>query len=88
MCSVPSLVMYVFWWAVFCAGGQTLADAMAFNYKIRELCIVDNKVGFDVMTLLAARLRGTAGETGHCVRATELDIPSIHLEKRVRAAKP
>jgi len=68
-------------------GGQTLAEAMAHNYRIRELCLVDNKVGFEVMTLLAARLRGTVGETTHCVRATELEIPAIHWEKRVRDAK-
>ena len=68
-------------------GGQALADAMKFNDKIRELCLVDNKVGFEVMTLLAARLRGTAGETLHCVRALELHIPGIHEEKRGREAK-
>lgn len=69
------------------AGGQALADAMRHNDHIRELCIVDNKVGFDVMTLLAARLRGTARDTLHCVRATELEIPIIHLEKRERDAR-
>lgn len=60
---------------------------MRSNYRIRELCLVDNKVGFDVMTLLAARLRGTAGEIMHCVRSTELEVPGIHLEKTRRAGK-
>lgn len=68
-------------------GGQTLADAMAHNFRIRELCLVDNKVGYEVMTLLAARMRGTVGETCHCMRATELEVPAIHWEKRVREAK-
>lgn len=57
---------------------------MRYNYRIRELCLVDNKVGFDVMTLLAARLRGTAGEILHCVRSKELEIPGIHTEKKRR----
>lgn len=60
---------------------------MRFNDKIRELCIVDNKVGFDVMTLLAARLRGTARETAHCMRAQELEIPAIHIEKKEREVR-
>lgn len=60
---------------------------MRYNYRIRELCIVDNKVGFDVMTLLAARLRGTAGEILHCVRGAELETPGIHVEKTRREGK-
>ena len=60
---------------------------MRHNDKIRELCIVDNKVGFDVMTLLAARLRGTSKETAHCVRAFELEVPAIHSEKKEREVR-
>jgi hypothetical protein len=55
---------------------------MRYNDKIQELCIVDNKVGFDVMTLLAGRLRGSASQIAHCVRAGELEVPAIHLEKK------
>lgn len=60
---------------------------MRFNYRIRELCVVDNKVGFDVMTLLAARLRGTASEIMHCVRSAELEVPGIHADKKRREGK-
>jgi hypothetical protein len=69
------------------SGGAALADAMKHNRFIRELCIVDNKVGSETMTMLAGRLRGTASQTAHCMRSQELEVPGIHAEKIKREAK-
>ena len=68
-------------------GGQALVDALRYNSTLHELCLVDNKVGFDVMSLLAARLHATASEIVHCVRALQLEVPVIHLEKEERIKK-
>jgi hypothetical protein len=78
------LVKFVFF---YYSGGAALADAMKHNRFIRELCIVDNKVGSETMTMLAGRLRGTASETAHCMRSQELEVPGIHAEKIKREAK-
>ena len=39
-------------------GGEALLEAMHYNFNIKVLCVTDNKVGPDIATQLAGRLRG------------------------------
>ena len=60
---------------------------MRFNRTLRELCLADNKVGVEVMTQLAGRLRGSTRETARSARALELSIPAIHQVRKVYKSK-
>ena len=62
-------------------GGEALLDAMQFNFDIRFLCVADNKVGPEVATHLAGRLRGSIADVARSVCSKELIIPSNYLEK-------
>jgi len=61
-------------------GGGALAEAMKFNHTLRELCLVDNKVGIDVINLITARLYGSVAEAMLGVRTGELVVPNRHAD--------
>ena len=65
-------------------GGEFIAQAMQFNFHIRILCLVDNKIGPDIMSLVSGRIRGGMTDTMISFRSTEkeLSIPSIFKEGR------
>ena len=66
------------------AGGESLCDAMEFNRHIRVMVVCDNKVGSDVIALLAARLKGTTGDVALSVRTKELNLPIRYKEMKKR----
>lgn len=65
-------------------GGEAMVEAMKTNLSLRVLCIADNKIGAHLACELSGRLRGTTKEVAESFRATQLHIPAIHLDKKLR----
>lgn len=60
---------------------------MLYNNTLKELCLVDNKIGADVMTLIIGRLKSaTTKNIINSVRANELITPIRHNEYKRRIA--
>jgi hypothetical protein len=65
-------------------GGEYIVNALEFNHTLHCLCLADNKIGPDLMALLAGRLkRASTREVAASVLANELIIPAIYREKKV-----
>jgi len=60
---------------------------MVYNTSIKELCVVDNKVGADVITSLVSRLNGSPVDIIKSVRAYELIVPARHEIQKKRQPK-
>jgi hypothetical protein len=56
-------------------GGHAIVTAMLRNDVLRQVCLVDNNVGDDVMSVLAARLNGTMTDLVISVRADQIALP-------------
>ena len=65
----------------YCLGGEILVEAMKKNRTLKELCIVDNKVGSEIAVAIAARLQGSALAIMRSFKYDQLVIPNIHAEK-------
>lgn len=53
---------------------------MKYNSSLCVVCLTDNKVGAEVVSLLAARLRGTTSELLTSLRAGEIEVPELYHE--------
>ena len=49
--------------------------------SLRIVCLTDNKVGAEVVSLLAARLRGTTSDLLASLRAGETEVPELYHEE-------
>lgn len=65
-------------------GGQALANAVRHSSTLRVLCLADNKIGTEVVTQLAALLKGSIIDVAHSVRYKELTVPVAHRDKESR----
>lgn len=70
------------------AGGMAIADALRSNYMMKQLCLVDNQCGEEVMALVSGRLRSTLKDVVVSVRASETDLPSWYEEGRFTDWQP
>ena len=63
-------------------GGEYIINALEFNQSLHCLCLADNKIGPDLMALLAGRLKhASTREVAASVLADELVVPAIYREK-------
>jgi Ran GTPase-activating protein (RanGAP) involved in mRNA processing and transport len=66
------------------AGAEFVLEALEFNQRLRRVCLADNKIGPDLATLLAGRLkRASTGDVSASVLAKELNMPAIYSERKV-----
>ena len=66
-------------------GGEYIINALEFNQSLHCLCLADNKIGPDLMALLAGRLKhASTGEVAASVLADELVVPAIYREKIIK----
>lgn len=63
-------------------GGVAMVEALLYNNTLQQLCLVDNNVGDDVMSVLSARQNGTMTDLVRAVRGDETHLPSYYQPNR------
>lgn len=63
-------------------GGQAFCDAIKNNRSLRVLCVADNGIGPDLLSLISGRLQGSCADVVKSVLIYELNLPNIYREGR------
>ena len=57
-----------------------MVNAVRYSNTLRKLCIIDNKIGAEILTQLSGLLKGTIMDVAHSVKYKELTLPAAHKE--------
>ena len=63
-------------------GGVAIVEALLYNNTLKQVCLVDNNVGDDVMSVLSARQNGSMTDLVRAVRGDETQLPSYYQPNR------
>lgn len=57
-----------------------MVNAVRYSSTLRRLCIIDNKIGAEILTQLSGLLKGNIMDVANSVKYRELTLPSAHHE--------
>jgi len=70
------------------AGGEKFAEVLKVNKTLHILILADNKVGPDIIALIAGRLSGSITDIAISSRSRELDMPTRYERGRFESWNP
>lgn len=77
--TVKIFIIYIIF-TVMSVGGQAVVNAVRHSETLKKLCIIDNKIGVDILTQLSGLLKGNIMDVAHSVKYRELTLPAAHKE--------